>query len=108
MRKFVGLVALFVLMLMVTTTVWGEGEYFLYDLEKNRILVMNPGEAGFSTGLSLEKNPELMMNTGDDHYLALFAPLVTTDKQGRITAYHRPGQLILFNAGSGRTQPKRA
>ena len=104
MRKFVGLVALFVLMLMVTTTVWGEGEYFLYDLEKNRILVMNPGEAGFSTGLSLEKNPELMMNTGDDHYLALFAPLVTTDKQGRITAYHRPGQLILFNAGSGRTQ----
>jgi hypothetical protein len=50
-------------------------DFFLYDSESNKILVMGENDTQFTEKLSLNKNPDLIMKTFDpDKYLAIFTP----------------------------------
>ncbi len=98
------LTLLLLLLLFTTSGVWGN-EYFLYDLEKNKILVMGDGESAFMERMDLEKNPEMMMRTNNpDRYLAVFSPRYERDKRGKIVRYLKPGQLIIVDLKTGRTE----
>jgi hypothetical protein len=103
-KPFKTVILLLLLLLFTTGGVWGN-EYFLYDLEKNKILVMGDGESAFMEKMDLEKNPDTMMRTNNpDIYLAVFAPRLEQDKQGRIIRYLTPGQLITVDLKTGRTE----
>lgn len=107
MKKFRIITILF-LVLIFTSIAFGE-DYFLYDLEMNKILYMGQNDTAFAEKLDMEKNPNLMMKTPDPNkYLAIYAPSISYDKKwfkkqinlDRSVA----GQLIVFNIATGRTE----
>jgi hypothetical protein len=92
------------LLLFTTGGVWGH-DYFLYDLEKNKILVMGDRESAFTERMDLGKNPDMMMRTNNPHrYLAVFSPRYEQDKRGKIIRYFQPSQLITVDLQTGRTE----
>ncbi len=100
--KSAGLMIL--LLLLSSGGVWAN-EYFLYDLEKNKILVMGNEETAFTERMDLEKNPDMLMRTKHpDRFLAVYAPRFQQDKQGRIIKYYQPGNLTIINLSTGRTE----
>lgn len=103
-RPFKSFIFILLLLLFTTGGVWGN-EYFLYDLEKNKILVMGDGESAFTERMDLGKNPDMMMRTHNPNiYLAVFAPRYEQDKKGKIIRYLQPGQLIIIDLRTGRTE----
>lgn len=106
MKPFKSVILLLLLLLFTTGGVWVWGnEYFLYDLEKNKILVLGDGESAFMEKMDLGKNPDMMMRTNNPNvYLAIFAPRYEKDKQGRIIRYLQPGQLVIVDLKTRRTE----
>jgi hypothetical protein len=103
-RQLKSLSLIILLLLFISSGVWAN-EYFLYDLEKNKILVMGDQETAFTERMDLEKNPDMMMQTSiPNKYLAIHSPGYEQDKQGRIVRYFQPGQLIVIDLNTGRTE----
>jgi hypothetical protein len=93
---------------LLSTVVLGK-DYFLYDLEKNKILFMGANQMVFIEKFEMAKNPDLMLQTGDPNKcLAVFLPKegTTEDKKvkGKEEKAGQPAQLILYNMGTGRTE----
>lgn len=104
MKHSIRLMILLLFLLPATGGVWGN-EYFLYDLEKNKILVMGDDDTAFTERMTLGKNPDMMMRTNNPNiYLAIFAPRQEKDKQGKIIRNLQPGQLIIVDLKTGRTE----
>lgn len=97
----------FLFLFASTITVFGK-EYFLYDLEKNKILFMGANDLAFTEKIEMPKNPDLMMQTADPQkYLAIFLPKeekVDKKRSGKVTPKNQAGQLIIYNMASGRTE----
>ena len=73
-------------------------QYFLYDIEENKILYMNNYDTYFFRELSVEKKPDLMMlSTNSQEFLAVYLP------RQKNKTFESPGQLIVFNTETGRT-----
>lgn len=81
------------------TAVFGK-DYFLYDLEKNKILAMGQDEEMFSEKADLEKNPDRLLPSNDpDKYLAIFTP-----ETGNKKKEDQAGKLVVINIATGRTE----
>ena len=98
-------VMLHLLLVFPLTAAWGK-EYFLFDMEQNKILFMGPKDIAFTEKVNLEKNPDLMMQTGDPNkYLAILAPREEKTIKGKPQLDNsRSGLLVLFNFATGRTE----
>jgi hypothetical protein len=104
-KRLLKSLSLTILLLSLISSGVGAKEYFLYDLEKNKILVMGDQETVFTERTDLEKNPDMMMQTSiPNKYLAIHLPGYEQDKQGRIVKYFQPGQLIVIDLNTGRTE----
>lgn len=105
MRKS-GLLILFILvtMLILPIGVFAK-EYFLFDLEENKILVMENKDNEFTAKISLDKKPDLMMQTHDPNkFLAIYLPETEKNEDGKIINYGQAGEMILFDVTTGRTE----
>lgn len=80
-------------------------EYFLYDAEKSKILYMGEKDTVFTETMDFEKNPNLIMKTSDPNkYLAIYAPEDNSKLTDKKDKESNPGQLIIFNIATGRTE----
>ncbi len=84
-------------------------DFFLYDLETNKILVMGENDTQFIEKLSLNKNPNLIMKTFDPNkYLAIFTPGERKNDGQKTTKNNTEeivaGQLVVINIATGRTE----
>lgn len=95
-RKVSGLLLLGLLLMLGVNEGLFANNYFLYDLNENKILFMGEEETVFTEKLSMDKKPDYIMPTADpERYLAIFTP---DRKQENI------GRLVIFNIISGRTE----
>lgn len=95
-RKASGLILLGLLITLFANEGLLANNYFLYDLNENKILFMGEAETVFTEKLSMDKKPDYIMPTADpDRYLAIFTP---DRKEENI------GRLVIFNIKSGRTE----
>jgi hypothetical protein len=80
-------------------------DYFLYDIEKSKILHMGKNETTFTEKIDFEKNPDLIMATNDPNkYLAIYAPEDNSKSKDKKAQESNAGQLIIFNIATGRTE----
>ncbi|MCL6590225.1 MAG: hypothetical protein K6U80_09760 [Firmicutes bacterium] len=97
--------SLALLLILVFSIQVSGNEYYLYDLEKNKILVMGANESQFVEKMDLEKNPDMLApGLTSDQYLALFGAAVKRDSKGKIIATGQGGRLIIISLATGRTQ----
>lgn len=111
MRKIVFFSVLTFLIMLFAVTVYG-ADYFLYDGETNKILNMGDKDSTFTDRIQMDKRPEYMMPTSDPKkFLAIFLPENDLWTSKGFSFFKRkekteniPGQLILFNINTGRTE----
>jgi hypothetical protein len=97
--------ALMLLLLMVCSSISFGRDYFLYDIEKSKILYMGENDTSFAEKIDFEKNPHLIMKTADPNkYLAIYAPEDNSKLPDKKTKESTPGLLIIFNIDTGRTE----
>ncbi|HEX3048624.1 MAG TPA: hypothetical protein VHY08_28000 [Bacillota bacterium] len=103
MPKIKWILLALLLALLLSLQVSGN-EYYLYDLEKNKILVMGTDESQFLEKMDLEKNPDMLaQGLTSNQYLALFGAVVERDSKGKIVRIGQGGRLVIFDLNTGRT-----
>ncbi len=91
------------LSIILSSTALGN-DYFLFDMENNKIWFMDHNSINFEEKLEMEKNPNFIMKTIDPQkYLTVFVPESEKVKGNREKKY-TAGQLTVFNVASGRTE----
>lgn len=105
MRKIRIIVPLLFLLLMIFSTLALGRDYFLYDIEKSKILYMGENDTAFTEKIDFEKNPHLIMKTNDPNkFLAIYAPEDNSKQKDKKVKESNAGQLIIFNIATGRTE----
>ncbi len=105
MKKIKLLMVLALLSVILLSTLADAHVYFLYDAEKSKILYMGENETAFTEKIDFEKNPDRIMQTGDPNkFLAIYAPEDNSEIKGKKAKESIPGQLIIFNIETGRTE----
>lgn len=107
------LALLLILSLVMTSSAIGQ-DFFLFDLEKNKILFMGNNDTAFAEKMDLEKIPDLVMRTNDPNkYLVVYMPQPPEDKEEFQDEWRpvadgpeseeKKGRLMLINIETGRT-----
>ncbi len=109
MLKLRNFLVFLAMMLVFISSQISAREYFLYDAETKKILYMDGKSAEFIEKLEMNKNPDYLMPTNKpDKFLAIYTPEITEGKSGLFSRKKldsaQPGQLILFNVATGRTE----
>lgn len=76
-------------------------DYFLFDLEENKILYMGKDDVTFNKSIGIEKNPHFLMQTGiPNKFLVVFYPV--EDKEN--SQNNIPGKLLIYNNKTGKSE----
>ncbi len=93
----------FISLLFLSPTITLSSDYYLYDHEQNEILYINDNLKTAIRKISLTKNPDFMMATGNsEKFLAVYNSCQTRDAKGQTS--FQAGKIIIFNSKSGRTE----
>lgn len=99
-RTLLFLFILSLITLLASVVVLGR-DYFLFDLEENKILHMGKDDVAFNKTIDIDKNPQFLMQTGTpDKYLVIFYPI--EDKEN--PQNNIPGKLLIYNNATGKSE----
>ena len=99
-RTLLFLFILSLITLLASVVVLGR-DYFLFDLEENKILHMGKDDVAFNKTIGIDKNPQFLMQTGTpDKYLVIFYPI--EDKEN--PQNNIPGKLLIYNNAIGKSE----
>ncbi|HEX2953061.1 MAG TPA: hypothetical protein VHR47_03645 [Bacillota bacterium] len=90
-------------------------DFFMFDLEKNKILHMGSNDTAFVAKMDIEKVPDLIIQTSDPNkFLAVYMPKGKTKFDGlnapigelreEYQIYKETGCILLINIATGRTE----
>lgn len=114
-RRSVILLITLIVSLLLSSVAFGR-DFFLFDLEKNKMLYMGTNDMAFSEKMDLEKVPDLVMPTDDPNkFLAVYMPREDANSDGRVhlamigqetekllDSYKENGRFMLVDIAKGR------